>query len=66
MEIIFVFVSLVQNSSYLRFRFNRKMLNHQNIVDATGGFFSFLYGRMNPHVIVVYKCVLVRSADVLR
>jgi len=42
------------------------MLKHQNIVDTTGIFFSFRYRRMNPHVIVVYKCVLVRPADVLR
>jgi len=42
------------------------MLYNQNIVDTTGAFFSLRCRRMNPYAIVVYKCVLVRSANVLR
>jgi len=47
------------------------MLKHQNIVisghyNVSITFFSFRYRRMNPHVIVVYECVLARFADLIR
>jgi len=50
----------------LMLEYVRKILKHQNIVHTTSAFFSFRYSQMNPHVIVVYDCGLVRSADVLR
>jgi len=55
---------------FLHFLKMKKMLKHRNIVDSradtTITFWAFRYRRMTPHVIVVYECVLERSADVLR